>query len=95
MNKLIVLALLAYIAIGNVNAQEVKITLGMGTPIFNADIYSSNGKIWSTGDAVGSLIITIPTNYVDLSVWHHSLIPDLYDFGVTGFSISKTFTFNL
>ncbi len=95
MNKLLVLALLAFAITSNVKAQEIKVTLGIGTPIFNQDIFSSRGKIWKTGDVVGSLIIMLPTKHVDYSFVHGSLFLDTKDVGVSAIFVSKTFTFNL
>ncbi len=81
--------------------QDLKITLGLGTPLIidgllETDIRDSNGNFWnSQNHVIGSLIIILPTNIVDYSCWHHSLLNDWRDAGVTGCSISKTVVFKI
>ena len=90
MKKLIFVLLLLS---SSVNAELFKITIGLSTPIGNQDIHGSDGKEWHTGEYIGSLIITKSFDYVDLNLFHHSLILDGADVGVTGLGISKTFSF--
>ncbi len=80
------------------NASEANLTLGLGSPLTgNQDIYKSNGQNWEQGDLIGTLIISTKCFEVaklDCSLWHHSIITDTQDVGVTGISITKTWKFN-
>lgn len=81
-----------------VQSKEVSLTLGIGTPILSQDAYSSNNTQWEAGNIIGSVIIATKCPYLtifDCSVWHHSLILDTKDYGVTGATISYIFKFNL
>ncbi len=74
--------------------KKIKLTLGFGTPITgNQDIYKSNSQKWEQGDLIGTAMLSIkciPSFDIDCSLWHHSVITDMKDVGVTGFSITKT-----
>ncbi len=82
-------------------AQDIKLTLGIGTPIningfLGNDIYDSNGKLWNSEQhVIGSFIIAVPLSTIDFSFWHHSLLNDANDAGVSGLTISKTWTYRV
>jgi len=100
MKKLILIVLL-FISVHANAGQDLKLTLGIGTPlvidgVLGTDIRDSNGNLWNSHDhVIGSFIITLPTNLVDYSFWHHSIITDNKDAGVTGLSITKTWAFTI
>ncbi len=77
------------------NYSNFKLTLGIGTPITgNQDIYKSNNTTWEQGDIIGTAIISTNCfSTLDCSLWHHSIIADTKDVGVTGISITKTWNF--
>jgi len=75
-------------------AGEINITLGLSTPLGSQDVSKSNGEYWESGDPIGSLIVSTSCGYVDCNLWHHSIINDSKDVGVTGFGISKNWKFN-
>lgn len=70
------------------SAQDIEFRLGIGKPIFNNDIRDSKKRLWRQEfHTIISAQVILPFKYVDVVAWHHSILEDNNDTGVSGVSI--------